>query len=211
MKHRPKSGYMLPARWARTSMEALRELVGESGFQTLLNLADLNQYLDELPTASLEKNFEFADFSALFLALEDLYGTRGGRGIALRAGRASFRSTLSNFGALAGTRQSAFQVLPLNTKLKLGLKALARISDHVSDQRTSLKENGEHFIYTVHRNPLTWGRQDEERPMCYFHVGLLEETAHQASGGREFRVDESECQAMGALTCKFLVQKAALA
>ena len=202
---------MLPARWARTSMDALRELVGESGFQTLLNLADLNQYLDELPTASLEKNFEFADFSALFLALEDLYGTRGGRGIALRAGRASFRNTLSNFGALAGTRQSAFQVLPLNTKLKLGLKALARISDHVSDQRTSLKESGEHFIYTVHRNPLTWGRQDEERPMCYFHVGLLEETAHQASGGREFRVDESECQAMGALTCQFLVQKAALA
>ncbi len=205
------SGHLLPNRWARTTMEAVEELLGTNGFQNLLKLAHLDQYSEELPEASLEKGFDFADISALFLGLEEMYGVRGGQSIVLRAGRAAFRNTLSDFGALAGTKESAFQILPLNIKLKLGLKALARISDHISDQRTSLKEAGDHFEYIVHRNPVTWGRQNEERPICFFHVGLLEETLHQASGGHEFRVDETECQATGALACKFLIQKEALA
>jgi predicted hydrocarbon binding protein len=205
------SGYMLPDRWARTAMEALQDLLGLDGFDILLNIAHLNQYREELPEASLERNFDFAEFTSLFMALEELYGVRGGHGIALRAGRASFRNTLSNFGALAGTRQSAFQVLPQTVKLNLGLKALARISDHVSDQRTSVKENRNDFEYTIHRNPVTWERSEQDRPICFFHVGILEETANQASGGNEFRIDEIECQAMGALTCNFRMQKQALA
>jgi len=34
--------------------------------------------------------------------LETVYGARGGRGIALRIGRATFSMGLKNFGALAG-------------------------------------------------------------------------------------------------------------
>jgi predicted hydrocarbon binding protein len=30
---------------------------------------------------------------------------------------------------------------------------------------------------------------------------------HSTSGGREFRVDESECQAMGHEACRFIIQK----
>ena len=55
-----------------------------------------------------------------------MYGPRGGRGLALRAGRATFVEGLRNFGALAGAGDIVFKVLPLSTKLKIGLPALAR-------------------------------------------------------------------------------------
>ena len=40
-------------------------------------------------------------------------GPRGGRGLALRAGRATFADALRGFGALAGVGDLAFKVLPL--------------------------------------------------------------------------------------------------
>ena len=206
----PKSGFNLPNRLARTTLLALEELVGDNNLQALLNLAHLDHLIEGYPPANLEKGFDFADFSALFLALDEMYGERGGRGLALRAGRLTFKASLSNFGALAGTGDLAFKGLPTNTKLKIGLSAMAKIFSEISDQRTSLKDRGEHFEYIVHRNPVCWGRRDEEKPVCYYQVSLLEEAMHLISGGREFRVDEAECQAMGALTCVFILQKEAI-
>ena len=191
-------------------MLAIEEMVGTNGLQALLNLAHIEHYADELPPANLENSFDFADFSALFLALEEMYGQRGGRGLALRSGRITFRDTLSNFGAFVGTGDLAFKVLPLNTKLKIALPAMAKIFSEISDQRTTVTEESDEFHYIVHRNPICWGRQDEEKAICFFHVGLLEEAMHQISGGSEFRVDEAQCQATGSLTCNFIIQKEAL-
>ncbi len=205
-----KSGYFLPSRWARSSILALEDLIGNAALQALLNLAHLNQYIDELPLANLEKSFEFSDFSAIFMALEELYGIRGGRVLALRSGRITFGNTIANFGVLAGTADLAFTALSSNRKSKITLSAIAKIFSEISDQRTSVKESATEFHYTVHRNPICWERKDEEKPICYFHVGLLEEAMHQIAGGSEFRVDESECQAMGELTCNFIIQKEAL-
>jgi predicted hydrocarbon binding protein len=38
-------------------------------------------------------------------------------------------------------------------------------------------------------------------------VGMLEEALNRISGGHEFRVAESECQACGAKVCRFVIQK----
>jgi predicted hydrocarbon binding protein len=205
-----KSGFYLPSRWGRRILLALEDLIGNAGIQALLNLAKLNQYIEEIPMATLEKNFEFADFSSLFIALEEMYGKRGGQGLAQRIGRITFRESVSSLGAFADTKEGAFKALPLNIKSKIGLSALSKIFSELSDQRTSLKETEKEFHYIVHRNPICWERNNEAKPICYFHIGFLEEAMQQISGGSEFRVDEAECQAMGALTCNFIIQKEAL-
>src|SRR5690606_31906264 len=106
---------------------------------------------------NLERQFDFADFSAFNLALEELYGPRGGRGLALRAGRAAFADALRNFGALAGAGDLAFKVLPLHAKMRIGLMAMARIFTQISDQKTSVQERENDFVYTIHRCPVCWG------------------------------------------------------
>lgn len=202
-----KSGYSLPNRLARITLLSVQGLIGENAMEELLRLAHLTHLIDNYPPANLERSFDFAHYTALNVGLEELYGERGGRGIALRAGRATFEQALSNFGALAGTGDAAFKVLPLGSKFKIALPAMARIFSSISDQETSLEEDQHSYVYLVHRNPVCWGRRDEPRPVCYMQVGLLQEALHRISGGREFRVDEAECLACGDPACRFILQK----
>jgi len=113
-----------------------------------------------------------AYFTALCVALEEMYGPRGGRGLALRAGRATFADALRGFGALA--RRSgdlAFKVLPLAAKLKIGLPAMANIFTQFSDQISNVHEESEKYVYTLERCPMCWNRKTD-RPVCYVGQGL---------------------------------------
>lgn len=203
-----KSGFSLPNRFARIALETTEEMVGGGAtMEALLSGAQLSHLIGSYPPANLERGFDFAEFAALNLGMEALYGPKGGRGLALRVGRQTFARALSNFGALAGTADVGFKVLPLNVKLRLGLSALARIFSEISDQTSSLEDQQHEFHYLVQRNATCWSRSGEDKPVCYFMVGLLQETLHSISGGREFRVDEAECQAMGHKACRFVIQK----
>jgi len=136
----PKSGLHYPNNIARIYLQAMEEVMGKNGLNAILNMAGLNQLVDNYPPNNLNREFDFADYSALNGALEEMYGPRGGRGLALRAGRASFAQGLRHFGALAGAGDLAFKVLPLGTKLKIGIPAMARIFTQVSDQRSTVEE-----------------------------------------------------------------------
>ena len=51
-----------------------------------------------------------------------------------------FARGLKGFGALAGVGDLAFKVLPLSTKLKIGVPAVARIFTQFSDQSSRVEE-----------------------------------------------------------------------
>ncbi len=204
----PESGYYYPNKIARIILEALEDVMGKNGLNAILNLAHLSHLINNFPPNNLEKSFDFAYVSALNLALEEMYGPRGGRGLALRAGRAAFAEGLRNFGALAGVGDLAFKVLPLQAKLRIGLPAMAKIFSQVSDQVTTVEEREHDIIYTIHRCPVCWGRQGTtDKPVCYMAVGLLQEGLKWVSGGSEFRVNESKCIAKGDEVCEFVIQK----
>lgn len=201
------SGYKLPSRLARITLESLEETLTPKGMERLLLLAHLPHLVENYPPANLQRGFDFAEMAAVNLALEEMYGPRGGRGMALRAGRATFGRALANFGALAGVEATAFKMLPLGRRLRVGLTALARIYTEFSDQTSRVEETGGEFHYIVDRNPTCWSRSGEEKPVCYMMVGILQEALIRISGGKEFRVDEAECQAMGAKACRFIIRK----
>ncbi|HFC10073.1 MAG TPA: 4-vinyl reductase [Chloroflexi bacterium] len=204
----PESGYYYPNKIARIILEALEDVMGKNGLNAILNLAHLPHLIDNMPADNLDKAFDFAYVSAINLALEEMYGPRGGRGLALRAGRAAFAEGLRNFGALAGVGDLAFKVLPLKAKLRIGLPAMAKIFTQVSDQITTVEEKEHEYIYTIHRCPVCWGRQGTtDKPVCYMAVGLLQEGLKWVSGGNEFRVNESKCVAKGDEVCEFIIQK----
>jgi hypothetical protein len=86
----PKSEYNYANKIARITLQALEEVMGKNGLNAILNLAHLPHMIDNYPPDNLEREFNFADFSAFNMALEEMYGPRGGRGLALRSGRAAF-------------------------------------------------------------------------------------------------------------------------
>jgi predicted hydrocarbon binding protein len=203
----PRSEYNYANKIARITLQALEEVMGKNGINAILNLAHLPHLVNNLPPDNLDREFNFADFSAMNLALEEMYGPRGGRGLALRAGRAAFADSLRNFGALAGAGDLAFKVLPLQAKMRIGIPAMAKIFSQISDQYSTVKEQENEFIYTIHRCPVCWGRHDMDKPVCFIAVGLLQEGLKWLSGGSEFRVNESKCIAMGDEVCDFVIQK----
>ena len=203
----PKSQYNYANKIARISIKALEDVMGKNGLNAILNLAHLPELIDNYPADNLNREFNFADFSALNLALEEMYGPRGGRGLALRAGRAAFADALRNFGALAGVGDLAFKVLPLHAKLRIGIPAMAKIFSQISDQYSTVREENDVFVYTIHRCPVCWGRSGSDKPVCFIATGLLQEGLKWVSGGNEFRVNESRCVAMGDEVCDFVILK----
>ncbi|MEN4011724.1 MAG: 4-vinyl reductase [Chloroflexota bacterium] len=206
----PKSGLFYPNKIARIAILAYEEVMGKNGLNAILNLAALPHLINNYPPDNLERQFDFADFSAIQGALEEMYGPRGGRGLALRAGRATFDAALRNFGALAGVGDLAFKVLPLQAKLRIGLPAMARIFSQTSDQHSTVEEKDDHFLYYIHRCPVCWGRRTD-KPACFIATGLLQEGLKWVSGGHEFRVNQVTARSVGDPTCNFIILKEPIA
>lgn len=185
---------------------ALEDVMGKNGINAILNLANLPNLIDNYPPDNLERQFDFADFSSIQGSLEEMYGPRGGRGLAMRVGRATFNDALKNFGALAGVGDLAFKVLPMQAKLRIGLSAMAKIFSSLSDQRSTVEDKGDHFLYTIHRCPVCYGRHSD-KPDCFISTGLLIEGVKWVSGGGEFKIVETKCIAMGDLTCDFYIPR----
>ena len=202
----PLSGYYYPNKMGRILLTSLEEVMGRNGLNALLNLVDLRQLINELPPDNLEKEFDFAHISNINRGLEEIYGPRGARGLALRGGRAIFSRGLRQFGNLAGVSDLAFKALPLQTKLKIGVPAVARIFTQFSDQTSYVEEFDNHFLYTIDRCSMCWG-QETDRPICFIGVGILQETLRWVSNGLEFRVGQTACKAMDDEACIFKVDK----
>lgn len=201
-----KSGFYYPNKFARITIEALEEVMGKNGLNAILHLAGLSELINNYPPDNLEKEFDFAYFTALCVALEEMYGPRGGRGLALRAGRATFADALRGFGALAGVGDLAFKVLPLTAKLRIGLPAMANIFTQFSDQISNVHDEGDKYVYTLERCPMCWNRK-ADRPVCYVGQGLLQEGLRWVSGGHEFKVDISTCIAKGDDMGRYVIYK----
>ncbi|GAB4571450.1 MAG: 4-vinyl reductase [Anaerolineae bacterium] len=201
------SGLYYPNKIARIYIEAMEDVMGANGLNAVLHLAGLGRYIGNYPPDNLEKEFDFAEFTALNAGLEEMYGPRGGRGLALRAGRACFSQGLKNFGALAGVGDMAFRVLPLPAKLRMGLPAMAAIFSQFSDQKSDVEEYEDHYKYYIRDTcPVCYNRVSD-KPLCHAAVGLLQEGLRWVSGGHEFRVFESDCIAKGDQHCVFVIYK----
>jgi hypothetical protein len=203
---RELSGLYYPNKIARIYLEVLEDIMGKNGLNSVLNKAGLQRLIDNYPPNNLRKEFDFAEFSTLNQALDDTYGPRGGRVFALRGGKASVQAGLDAFGAAVGIGGLAMKVLPLSAKLKVGLAGMARIFTTFSDQSSSVEENGDRFVYIIAQCPVCWGRE-ADRPICHGAVGLLQGGLHWVSGGKDFRVVQTDCHAMGHKDCRFDIYK----
>jgi predicted hydrocarbon binding protein len=203
------SGLYYPNKMVRIFLEALEDVMGTNGLNAILNRAGLTEYLTARPPENLERQVDFTYIVRLNIALEDIYGARGGRGLAQRAGRAVFAQGLRNFGALAGVGDLAFRVLPLPAKLKLGLPAVASIFSNFSDQLSTVEEFDDHYLYIIKKCSMCWERKSE-KPCCHIATGILQEAVRWLSDGQEFRITETKCHACGDDFCEYVIYKTPL-
>ena len=200
------SGYYYPNLIAKIYLEAIEEIMGANGVKALLNMADMQNLIDNYPPANLSKEFDFTDFALLNEAMEQMYGHRGGRALSLRAGRKAFDQGLKNFGAMVGVADKTFRLLPLKLRMKVGLGAMAKAFSSTSDQISYVTEEEDRFVYVIERCPVCWGRHAES-PICHAAMGIIQEGLNWGTGGRQFKTAEVTCIAKGDPACKFTISK----
>lgn len=198
-----KTEFFYPQKMGHIILLGMEEVMGRNGMDAVLRLASLDSLLQDDPSA---RPFSFATVSQIQSTLERAYGPRGGRGLALRAGRACFKYGLKEYGSILGFTEVAFRLLPLSTKLHTGAKAFADLFNKHTDQRVRVEEKDNQILWHIDQCPLCWERHADE-PVCHLAVGLLQESLYWLSGGKIFNVAETACIARGDPACTIVIDK----
>lgn len=201
--------FFYPQKMGRIILLGMEEVISKGGVDAILHLAELDDLIQNYPPSKAEKSFSFEKVSLLLGTLEQAYGPRGGRGLALRTGRASFKYGLKEYGSMLGLTEVAFRLLPLSTKLRVGARSFAELFNKHTDQRVRVEETDSTIFWHIERCPLCWERKADE-PICHLAVGLLQEALYWLSGGKVFNVEETACIARGDSNCTILVYKTPL-
>lgn len=195
-----------PNKLGRIILLAMEEVIGRNGLNAVLNQANLSYLINNNPPNDAEMGVKFEEISRIQAVLEEIYGPRGGRGVALRAGRACFKYGLREFGPTMGFTDLAFRLLPLDEKLRSGAKILTDIFNQFPDQKMVIREEEDRYLWEIDLCPLCWQRQTDA-PVCHLLIGLLQEALYWVSGGKFYNIEEVKCTAMGEPACVIVVDK----
>jgi predicted hydrocarbon binding protein len=195
-----------PNRMGRIILLSMEEVMGRNGVNAVLNLGSLSSLIDNYPPDDTQLGFSFSTMRNINEMLEHAYGPHGGRGLALRVGRACFNYGVRQYSKQMGLTEMAFRLLPLPAKITAGATALAELFNNFTDQRVRVEQKDGKLFWHIERCPLCWERHTSE-PVCHLAVGVLQEALYWLSGGKVFNVEEQTCIAAGDETCTIAVDQ----
>ncbi|MGE5221764.1 MAG: 4-vinyl reductase [Omnitrophica WOR_2 bacterium] len=194
-----KLGYIL--------LRGIEEIIGPKGINDILELARLPHRINNYPPDNMEIGFPTDELSHVQNALEDLYGRLSGLGVALRSGRACFKYSLRDFDTLQANMD--FRLLPLEEKLRAGATLFANLFNQYTKQIIHLSEQTDRFLWEIDSCPICLNRH-AQTPICHLAVGVVQESMFWISGGKFFKVEETQCIAKGDSHCTVVAYKKAL-
>ena len=198
--------FYYPNRMGRIILLSMEEVMGRNGVNAILKLASLSPLMEAYPDDSTKLAFPFTTLSSITDMLEHAYGPHGGRGLALRIGRASFNYGVRQYGTQLGLTEMAFRLLPLPMKVSAGARVFAELFNNFTDQRVRVEEDNGKLLWHIDRCPLCWERKSQD-PVCHLAVGLLQEALYWLSGGKIFNVEEQTCIAAGDAACTIVIDQ----
>ncbi len=210
-EHDPVCNLDFPNDYMRWAIMAIEETVGEAKTVNILREAGLERLIGNLPPANMEfEGLKYSDYSALNKAIMNTLGSPA-RALARRIGQLSARYSIEQESALFGFASTALKLMPVNMRLKValnnmaqGFRKLAAKKGQTLDLR--VEELPTKFLYTSYTCPVCNGLLSDE-PMCHIFIGTIQAGAAWLTDGKEFRVVETQCRAMGAPACIFELYK----
>jgi len=207
----PASQLYYPNVIGRITLDAAESLLGADAMVRLLDENGLAHYVGAYPPKNLRREFDFADFSMLYAALDrEQIHQQQTPSLQWAVGRRCFEGGLQAFGALSGfgVFSVGLQALSYAKRLRFGLQAMALTFSTFSDQVTEVEESTDSIHYVIHRCPVCWGRHADS-PICEGAGALLSEGLYWLHKKR-FPIVETYCCARGDRACVFEISKTPL-
>jgi predicted hydrocarbon binding protein len=201
--------FFYPPKMGKIMLLGMEEVMGVNRVDAILRLPPPENSTQDFSQMNVDHAFSFESVSRLQSTLEQAYGPHGGRGLALRIGRACFKYGLKEYGSMLGLTEMAFRLLSLPVKLHIGAKTFADLFNKHTDQKVRVEEKDNKIFWHIERCPLCWERKAEE-PICHLAVGLLQESLYWLSGGKIFNVEETACIAKGDAVCTIVIDQTPL-
>ncbi len=208
MNNTPAMAYAYSSRVGKIIFRAMEEILGYNGVNAMLNQASLPVGLPSPLTQTKPlQPITFSELGRMHAALRDFYGPHGGRGVALRIGRACFQQGLQEYGARRlGALNPDFRFTPLKKRIDDGMSALAGIFNRLTGQKVTLEDRKTALAWKMEACALCGGRETDE-VACHMAVGFLQEALYWLSHGRTYQVEEVQCIAAGDSSCTLLIHK----
>jgi predicted hydrocarbon binding protein len=198
--------FYYPNRMGKIILHSLQEMIGDTDFKRVLEVAKLPQLFDHPPSGDLDRGFPFEHVSQVQSAVETIFGTDEGREINRKVGRLCLSGGLQEFNPLIGIADLPVRMLPLGLKLHVGFDMFAMVFNRFTDQVVTLGEDSTNYLWTIQRCPVCWNRHTDG-PCCHLAVGILQESLSWATGGKEFEVVETACVGKGDEACVISISK----
>ena len=204
METGPVLVYKLANSFARMTLEAYKDELGENGLNALINFAELYQFVDNLPLNNLEQEIPFDNYSAIHNALVSIYGERTANNLSYRAGQRMYNNELHRYGALGGLSSEEFQALGVEERVELALHALVKMLNYLSNQDATLQKDGDRWFVVVNHCPVCWGLATDI-PICDLTRGLIKANLTESAGGKSILVEQDQSCSTGDEACRFVI------
>jgi predicted hydrocarbon binding protein len=197
--------FFYPNIWGRSILTSAQDILGDNGINALLNLAGLQEYVDNYPADNIQKAFPFSHVARIQQGLYDMYGAKGARVFATRGGEETFQHSLDKYDKVQSAARAAMKLGNLETRAKIGLQFFSKFFNTVSDQVVRIDEDDTYWYWIIERCPMCWERTAGE-PVCHLGVGVLRAASRWATD-KNFRIQETKCVAMGDEACVYMMDK----
>jgi hypothetical protein len=198
-----------PEKLGRVFLLGVQEMLGRDALEQLIASARLESHINEYKGNNLNLKFSSAALGGILNAIEDIYGSRAGQGLILRAGEAGFKYGLREFGPELGLTDLAFRLLPFNKRIAFLMHALTDLADRIYPASVRVVEEDQRFLWQVGRYA---AEPDSLVPgqLCCLLAGFFREAMYWVSGGKPTMVESIPVGTETATICTIAVYKKTL-
>ncbi len=181
----------------------LKDILGENGFNALLQCSKLNKYRETFPPNNDKLEVLGSEFTQLISGVIYIFGEKGAKPLLYNAGRRGFQIILEENPAMFGLVGLGLKALPKRKRLEKVFSTGSKQANKLFGENQRFYVSDEGFISEFF--DCFWCKGiKSEGPICFGELGFNAETAKWATGD-EYEVKEVLCKAKGDDICKVVV------
>ena len=198
----------IPGSLLNIIFKSVEDQLGVRGLKMLLTQTKLTCYIQNPPPDDDTPTLDMDRFKSAMGAVIELFGEKAARPLLTRWGKLTFDYALESNPTLFGLAGFATKFMSEEGKARFILKRVLKESENLYGVPHVLTETPDAFNIEI-QNCFYCGNHKSNQCICWPPVGFWKSMMRWTTG-KDYDVHETECIAMGAESCKYVIPKKAM-